>query len=177
MGFSSQGALLSLVLKFRAKNDFKCQRLDRNFFVKDLTSLVGQEEEALLCPVRALRHYIERTKDLVGPDMKHLFVSPRKPTRPSSKNALTSILKEVIKEAHEQLRPDLIPLLKVKSHELRAVSTSVAFAHNLSLQSVMEAAQWRCSSVFASHYLKDISFEYSDCRTLGPLLAAGAVIT
>ena len=177
VGFSSSGALLSLALDFRAKNDVKCKRLGRDFFIKDLTSLVGQEEEALLCPVRALKEYVRRTQDLVGSRMDRLFVSPRCPTRPSSKNALSCFIRTVIREAHSDLRPDLIPVLKVKSHELRAVSTSVAFAHNLSLQAVMEAAQWRCNSVFASHYLKDISYVYNDCRTLGPLLVAGSVVT
>ena len=177
VGFCKEGALVSLSLDFRAKNDFKCKGLDRNFLVKELGSLVGQEEEALLCPVRALKWYLERTKPLVGDNMSRLFVSPRFPKNPASKNALTSMTKAVIREAHESLRPDLVPILKVKAHELRGVSTSLAFERNLSLQKVMEAAQWRCHSVFASHYLKDISFNYDDCRTLGPLLVAGSVIT
>ena len=177
VGFSNQGALLSLVLDFRAKNDTKCQRLGRDFLIKDLVSLVGQEEEALLCPVRALKMYIRRTEKLVGPNMNRLFVSPRHPDRPASKNALSFFIRDVIREAHVELRPDLVPVLKVKTHELRAVSTSLAFKHNLSLQSVMEAAQWRCNSVFASHYLKDVSFVYNNCRTLGPLLVAGSVVT
>ena len=151
--------------------------MDRHFLVKELGSLVGREEEALLCPVRLLKVYLERTKPLVGNNMNRLFVSPRKPSNPASKNALTSMTKDLIREAHECLRPDLLPILKVKAHELRGVSTTLAFKKNLSLQSVMEAAQWRCASVFASHYLKDIAFNYDDCRTLGPLIVAGTVIT
>ena len=85
--------------------------------------------------------------------------------------------KQLIREAHQTLRPDLIPVLKVKAHELRGVSTSMSFHHNLSLSSVIEAAQWRCHSVFASHYLKDIALDYDHCRTLGPLIMAGTVIT
>ena len=177
VGFCTEGAVVSLTLDFRAKNDIKCKNLQRNFLIKELGSLVGQEEEALLCPVRALRAYLDRTKPLVGNSTNRLFVSPRFPTNPASKNALTAITKQVIKEAHESLRPDLIPVLKVKAHELRGVSTSMSFKHNLSLQAVIEAAQWRCQSVFASHYLKDISLDYENCRTLGPLLMAGTVIT
>ena len=177
VGFCKEGALVSLALDFRAKNDFKCKGLARNFLIKELSSLVGQEEEALLCPVRALKAYLERTKPLIDNNVSRLFVSPRFPKNHASKNALTSMTKAVIREAHESLRPDLLPILKVKIHELRGVSTSLAFKKNLSLQKVMEAAQWRCHSVFASHYLKDISFDYDDCRTLGPLLVAGSVIT
>ena len=177
VGFCKEGALVSLALDFRAKNDFKCKGLARNFLIKELSSLVGQEEEALLCPVRALKAYLERTKPLIDNNVSRLFVSPRFPKNHASKNALTSMTKAVIREVHESLRPDLLPILKVKIHKLRGISTTLAFEKNLSLQKVMEAAQWRCHSVFASHYLKDISFDYDDCRTLGPLLVAGSVIT
>ena len=177
VGFCKEGALVSLAWDFRAKNDTKCKDLGRNFLIKELGSLVGQEEEALLCPVRALKAYLDRTKPLVGQNMSRLFVSPRKPTNAASKNALTCLTKDLIREAHERLQPELLPILKVRTHELRGVSTSVAFKKNLSLQSVMEAAQWRCHSVFASHYLKDVELKYEDCRTLGPLLVAGTVIT
>ena len=51
------------------------------------------------------------------------------------------------------------------------------FAHALSLQKVMEAAQWRCQSLFVSNYLKDISILYEKCYTLGPFVAAGAVVS
>ena len=141
-----------------------------------MTELVGNEEEAKLCPVRALREYLNRTKPLVGKQIKRIFVSPRNPNRPASKNAIAYFLKTLVIEAHASLRPDLLPLLKVKPHEVRAVGTSISFKHNLSLESVMEAAQWRCNSVFASHYLKEISYEYEECRTLGPFVAAGSVI-
>ena len=177
VGFCSQGAMVSLALDFRAKNYFKCQGLERHFLVKELCSLVCQEEEALLCRVRALKAYLDRTSPLVGPNLTRLFISPRFPSNPASKNALTAMAKAVIREAHVQLRPNLLPVLKVKAHVLRGVSTTLAFKRNLSLQAVMEAAQWRCQSVFASHYLKDISFDYNICRTLGPLLVAGALIT
>ena len=177
VGFCKEGAVVSLALDFRAKNDIKCRDLDRSFLIKELGSLVGQEEEALLCPVRALKAYLDRTKPLVGKNMSRLFVSPRHPTNVASKNALTSLTKDLIREAHACLQPELLPILKVKIHELRGVSTSIAFKKNLSLQTVMEAAQWRCHSVFASHYLKDVELTYDDCRTLGPLVVANTVIT
>ena len=113
----------------------------------------------------------------MGNSTTRLFLSPRFPTNPASKNALMAIRKQVFKKTHESLRPDLLPVLQVKAHELRGVSTSMSFNHNLSLQMVIEAAQGRCQSVFVSHYLKDISLAYENCHTLGPLLMAGTVIT
>ena len=52
VGFSDQGATVSLSLGFRAKNDNKAKALPRSFLIKSLQQLVGQEEERKLCPVR-----------------------------------------------------------------------------------------------------------------------------
>ena len=76
----------------------------------------------------------------------------------------------LIREAHASLKPELVPVFKVKPRELRAVATSAPFKQTLSLDSVMETAQWQCSFVFiASHYLKDVSYDFGNCRTLGPI--------
>ena len=67
-----------------------------------------------------------------GKDINRLFISPRNPGRQCSKNGISHFIKTLVKEAHNVLRPDLFPILKVKAHEVRAVSTSVLFAHTLS---------------------------------------------
>ena len=79
-------------------------------------------------------------------------------------------------ESHRELREDLLPMLKVKAHEVRAVATSFSFCKNLSLDSVLNAAQWHCPSVFATHYLKDVELVYDDCHTLGPVVAACSIV-
>ena len=67
---------------------------------------------------KGLKPYLDKTKPLVGRNMNRLFVSPRKPTNPASKNALTAMTKATIKEAHESLKPDLVPILKVKTQQI-----------------------------------------------------------
>ena len=176
VGFSSQGALVSLTLGFRAKNDNKAKALPRSFLVKDLQQLVGREEERKLCPVRALREYLRRTKVFDNKNRKSLFLAPKDPTRAASKNGISYMLKSLIKEAHERVSPESMKHFKVKTHETRAVSTSLAFAHNLAIDSILEAAQWRSNSVFASHYLKDVALQYEECCSLGPLVVAGTII-
>ena len=176
VGFCGQGALLSLTLVFRAKNDNKFKRLPRNFLVKSLQDLVGPEEERKLCPVRALRAYLQRTKQYRVDQVDNLFLAPKNLNRAASKNGLAYLLKSVIVEAHKDFNPELLKICKVKPHEVRAVGTSLSFAHNLSIDSVLEAAQWRSNSVFASFYLKDISIQYENCRSLGPFVAAGTII-
>ena len=131
VGFSSGGMAVSLLHGFRAKNDRKCRGLPRSCFIQNLTDLVGVEEEAKLCPVRAVKAYLRRTKDAVGSSHCHLFASPRTPSRPMSKNGISYFLRLLIKEAHKELDLDMLPVLKVNPHEVRAVSTYVTFSHNL----------------------------------------------
>ena len=176
VGFTQEGAIVSLTMGFRAKNDNKVKRLPRNFTVKSLTQLVGQEEERKLCPVRALRAYLERTKSLREKQVKNLFLAPKNPLRPASKNALAYFLKTTVLEAHRNVTDETLRICKVKSQEVRAVSTSLSFAHNMSIDSVIEAAQWRSNTVFAGHYLKEVSVQYENCRSLGPIVAAGTII-
>ena len=175
VGFNQQGAVVSLMLNFRAKNDNKVRRLARNFLVKSLSQLVGHEQERKLCPVRALKYYLDRTKGLRG-GTKNLFLAPKNTSRPASKNGLAYYLRTTVLEAHKEVSEETLKICKVKSQEIRAVSTSLSFAHNLSIESVVEAAQWRSNSVFASHYLKEVSLQYDNCRSLGPIVAAGTII-
>ena len=176
VGFSSEGALISWRHSFRAKNDTKCKSLPRHFLVKSLQDLVGQEEEALLCPVRALRIYLKRTKGFVNKAHVNLFCSPRKPTLPMSKGGISYFIRMLIKEAHKELDENYCPLIKVRAHDVRAVATSYNFHKNLSLETVINAARWRCKSVFATHYLKDVEISYDECCALGPIIAAGSVV-
>ena len=45
-------------------------------------------------------------------------------------------------------------LEKVSSRLTRAASTSLAFAKGVSLEAIMQAADWTSSSTFVNHYLK-----------------------
>ena len=65
----------------------------------------------------------------------------------------------------------------VRAHDIRGVSTSVAFHRNWSVSSILEAATWRTNSVFAAFYRRDLQHEFYDIRSLGPFVAAGEQIS
>ena len=160
-------------LGFVAKTESANNPLPRSFCLKSLKDFVGDmPEELLLCPVRALKVYLERTKD-VSPRPHSLFVSTRSKHRPMSKNGISFFLREVISDSGA-LRPD--GGRDLRAHSIRGVSTSTAFARNWSIQQVLEAATWRSNSVFASFYLRDVTFKLEDWRSLGPFVAAGQVV-
>ena len=82
VSFSGSDVFLSYLLEFRAKTESSVNPLPHSFCVRSLADFVGDlPEELLLCPVRALQHYISRTASL-SPRPCSLFVSPRSPSRP-----------------------------------------------------------------------------------------------
>ena len=56
------------------------------------------------------------------------------------------------------------------------MATSTAFARNVLVSALLEAATWQSASVFTSLYLRDVQFESARGFSLGPVVAAGAVI-
>ena len=170
--FVAGDACLSYIPQFVAKSESLTRSIPRSFLVKSLADFAaGLDDDLLLCLVRALRLYLPRARSL-SPGRHRLFVSPRRPTRHLSKNALSFFLREVISAAGAT-RPQVGSL---RAHEVRSVSTSVAFHRNWSVSSVLESATWASSSVFSSFYLRDIQHEYDGLLSLGPFVAAGSRI-
>ena len=134
--FVAGDACLSYIPQFVAKSESLTRSIPRSFLVKSLADFAaGLDDDLLLCPVRALRLYLLRARSLSL--VRHrLFVSPRRPTRPLSKNAVSFFLREVIPAAGAA-RPQVGSL---RAHDVRSVSTSVAFHRNWSVSSVLESA-------------------------------------
>ena len=165
-------ACLSYVLQFVAKSESLIRSIPRSFLVMSLSDFAaGLDDDLLLCPVRALRLYLDRTASL-APLRHHLFVSPRCPSRSLSKNAISLFLRDVISSARAS-RPEVG---RLRAHDVRSVSTSVAFHSNWSVSAVLESATWSSSSVFSSFYLRDLQHEYDGILSLGPFVAAGTRI-
>ena len=118
-----------------------------------LTSILGgDDEDRLLCPVRALRFYLQRVRPFRRATQRRLFISYN-PDFPSdiSLQTLSRWLKLVIQQAYQSSA--LPPSTHV--HEIRAWSASLAFQHSVPLNSILEAAYWRSVSSFTQYYLRD----------------------
>ena len=170
--FVGLDAYLSYVPQFVAKSESLTRSNPRSFLVKSLSDFAaGLDDDFLLCPVRALCIYLDRTRSL-SPLRHRLFVSLRRPSHAMSKNVVSFFLREVIHAAGAS-RPEVG---SVRAHEIRSVSTSVAFHRNWSISSVLESATWSSSSVFSSFYLRDIQHKFDGILSLGPFVAAGSRI-
>ena len=165
-------ACLSYVPQFVAKSESLTRSIPRSFLVKSLSDFAaGLDDDLLLCPVRALRIYLDRVSSL-SPLRHRLFVSPRCPSRPLSKNAVSFSLRDVISSAGAS-RPEVG---RLRAHDIRGVFTSVAFHRNWSVSAVLESATWSSSSVLSSFYLRDLQHEHDGILSLGPFVAAGTRI-
>ena len=169
--FVAGDACLSYVPQFVAKSESLTRSIPR-FLVKSLSDFAaGFDDDLLLCPVRALRIYLDRTTPLT-PLRHRLFVSPRRPSRALSKNAISFFLRDVITAAGASRHE----VGSVRAHDIRGVSTSVAFHRNWPVSAVLDSATWSSNSVFSSFYLRDIQHEYDGILSLGPFVAAGSRI-
>ena len=140
-------ACLSYIPQFVTKSESLTRSIPRSFLVTSLADFAaGINTDLVLCPVRALRLYLLRARSL-SPDRHRLFVSPRHPSRAMSKNAVSFFLGEVISAA-EAARPQVGSL---RAHDVRSMSTSVAFHRNWSVTSVLNQPlepPVRCSHLF-----------------------------
>ena len=142
--FVAGDTCLSYIPQFVAKSESLTRSIPRSFLVKSSAEFAaGLDIDLLLCLVRALRLYLLRARSL-SPCRHRLFVSPRHHSCAMSKNAVSFFLREVISAA-EAARPHVGSL---RAHEVRSVSTSVAFHRNWSVSSVLESATSASSSVF-----------------------------
>ena len=169
VSFSSSSAGLSYVPEFVAKTESAIRPLPRSFEVKSLEDFTaGLPEALLLCPVRSLSAYLDRTSGLVNRP-RRLFVSSKCPSRAMSKNGISYMLREVIVQSGASSQSGQVP----RAHSIRGIATSSAFFRNWSLRSVLEVASWRSNTVFTSLYLRDLSFNSDGVHSLGPFVAAG----
>ena len=116
-------------------------------FLPNLSEASSIREDRFVCPVRALKWYLEKTKRLRTSDA--LFILPRAPYSPASKDTISRwIVNLVAKHAH--------PDDPVRAHDVRAHASSVAWFKGVPLADIMKAAAWKTPSSFVSAYLTNI---------------------
>ena len=140
-----------------------------------LTTIVDRQfkEDRTLCPVRALRFYLDRTKDLRG-SRSLLFISFKKghtsDIRPAT---FSSWLKQTILLCYKQADQQALDLVQVKAHDIRAFAASKAFYGGVSVDQIMQACHWKAHNTFTNFYLKDLTWSDTDNNMyLGPVVAA-----
>ena len=136
----------------------KADYINREIFLEALPSQgPGRVSKKLqtLCPVRALRIYVDKSAPFRKPSVGQLFISYRRDNlgNPVTKQRIATWLVQLIKKAYVYFEMD--PPLGVKAHSTRAMSTSVACERGMPIEDICRAATWAHDSVFASCYRLD----------------------
>ena len=141
--------------------------------VIDLDAFVSEQgrghESRLLCPVRALRAYVERTLPLRRSSQMFVCFGQSKLGQPASKQRLSHWLVAVIASAYsEQGFP--VPGGLV-GHSTRGVATSWAALRGVPLADICSAASWSSPCTFARFYRLNVA---SATSLSGSVLLTGA---
>ena len=121
-----------------------------------LTTIVdGQfKEDRTLCPVWALRYYLDRTKDLRGSRSLRFISFKKGHTSDIRPATLSSWLKQTILLCYKQADQQALDLVQVKAHDIRAFAASKAFYGGVSVDQIMQACHWKAHNTFTNFYLK-----------------------
>ena len=144
--FSQDGVFLLPDPRFLTKNE-TASFTPGEIYLPNISSSSSIPEDRKLCPVRALKWYLQRTKQLRSSD--NLFIIPKSPYGPASKDTISKWIVKLI-------MPHASPDDPVHAHQLRAQSASRAWFDGVSLPDILKAAAWKTPSTFVSCYLTDV---------------------
>jgi len=141
--FENHGVRLIPDPLFLAKNQ-TLEFLPGDIFIPEIKTLSSIREDRLWCPVRALKWYIDRTKELRS--SSRLFILPGGQHTAASKDTLSRWLAEVIRpHTHD----------RVRAHDIRGVAASRALFAGVPVPDILKAAAWKTPSTFVSCYLSN----------------------
>ena len=135
-------------------------------------------EDMLLCPVRALRIYLDRTAK-VREGRKKLFIAHKKGYKKEiAASTISRWICQVVAKAYEHASPLARKLYypHPKAHQLRGIGGSWAAANKVSLEEIMRACSWKSPTTFTSYYLRDMTMMADNLCRLGPIVVAQNVI-
>ena len=144
----------SVILPVKPGFLFKNQRMNKappNIVIKPLLN-----GDTNLCPVKAIRAYIDRTSELAKGTA--LFVHPSTGNnlqRPSMSMFLSKLIQTAC--------PGSLP----RYHDVRKKAASLAWVRGVSPEEIVNAAFWVSSSTFITRYLNPESGNVSSCVALG----------
>ncbi len=134
--------------------------------VVNLQALPSEEADpalALLCPVRALRIYVERTRSFRSSEQLFVCYGGQQKGKAVSKQRLAHWIVDAIALAY-QSQGEPCPM-GVRAHSTRSVASSYALAHGASLADICRAAGWATPNTFARFY--NLRVEPVSSRVLG----------
>ncbi len=105
---------------------------------------------ALLCPVRALRYYVDRTQSFRTSDQLFVCHGGRQKGNAVSKQKMAHWIVDAITLAYQA---QVVPCpFRLRAHSTRSVASSWALARGASLTDICRAAGWATPNTFTRFY-------------------------
>ena len=127
-----------------------------------------------LCPVRAVRCYLDRTA-AHRPLCERLLVTAGRSKKEISKTTVSFWLRKTISRAYE-LSGTEQPVPAPRARETLGIAPSLLFKKNFAVDQVLKAGTWRRHTTFTRHYLRDLAHRSLDTFHLGLVVAAQALV-
>ena len=156
---------------FLAKNQIP----DRGADPVIIPALPSECSSRLLCPVRILRIYLDRTRTIRTSNNSRLFIPIKKGISDLSVKTISTWICQTIFLAYKSSGNDLLNSFNIRAHDVRAVSSSWALFNSASLNDVLAAGFWRNENSFISHYLRSMATFADSLFSLGPIVSAQRV--
>ena len=165
---------------FLAKNQLASDGPDsiKPVVIPALTTMLDSSlvEDKSLCPVRALKVYLEKTKSM-RKGKALLFVSLREGySKDITRITISQWIKHTIQTCYQSSDTDDQQVTQVRAHDVRAMAASLAFKGGISLEQVLSSCYWKSHNTFTNFYLKDICWENDDIFKLGPIVSEQHVV-
>ena len=144
------------------------------FSVPALPNARNNRNGRLLCPVRAVKVYLDRTAPH-RPRCERFFVTAGRSKKEIVKTTVSFWLRKTISRSYE-LSGTALPVPAPRARETRGIAPSILFRKNFAVDQVLKAGTWRRHTTFTRHYLRDIAHKSLDTFHLGPVVAAQSVV-
>ena len=130
----------------------------------------------LLCPVRAVKIYLKRTKKMRS-KCQRLFLHPITPDTPVAKNTISCWIRDVIRQAH--INVNVKPPDRIRAHSVGGLGSLLQYSINRALHQVLQAGTWASQTTFTKAYLRLFTVKFFDkfSLELGPVVAAQSIVT
>ena len=146
--------------------------------IKALDHLVGPEPtERYLCPVRALRWYVNRVKEIRQGRMRLFLPIPPSTKSDCSAADISKWIIGTVRWSYSEGTNNQLRLSRVTAHEVRALAASWALTAGVPVNDFLQAGTWRSANSFISFYLRDMSSELDGLHALGPISVSQTVIS
>ena len=122
-----------------------------------IPAIPSDSSSDLLCPIRILKIYLDRTRQRRSNSNSRLFLPLKRGISDLSSKSISRWLCNTILLPYYSSGEQTLARHSVKAHEVRPISSSWTLFSSGSMAEVLSAGFWRCQNSFIDHYLRSMT--------------------